>query len=174
MHRLLSRLGPACVVLAVLTGCSAGQIAQTASSVSTVDGTTANVGTIALRDIALAYPEEGVWQPGDDVRLEFVAVNGAPLDSDSLVSVSSPVFGGDSAGASDLPVELPASTDVSFYGSGVRLELTGLTESLRPTVRVPVTFTFQVAGEVTVSVPVGVPQDVVESDAEPFDFHGEE
>lgn len=179
MHRLLSRLAPAALAggLAVgaVTGCSAGQIAQTANQVSTVDGSTATIGNISLRDITFEYPPNGTYEPGDDARLEFTAVNSATLDADSLVSVSSTAFDGAPVDSgSDLPVQLPAGTDVSFGGDGELLELTDLTEQLLPSVRVPVTFTFQVAGEVTVMVPVAVPLDYVEKDVEPFDFHVEE
>jgi len=160
--------------VAVATGCSAGQIAQTANQVSTVDGSGADVGDIALRDITLEYPEAGTYEQGDDVRVEFVAVNTAELESDTLVSVSSSAFGGEADSDSGLPIELPPASDVSFTDEGAVIELTDLAEQLRPSVRVPVTFTFEVAGEVTVMVPVAVPLEFVENEAEPFDFHGEE
>lgn len=173
VHRPFSRLVLATSV-AVATGCSAGQIAQTANQVSTVDGSGADVGDIALRDITLEYPEAGTYEQGDDVRVEFVAVNTAELESDTLVSVSSSAFGGEADSDSGLPIELPPASDVSFTDEGAVIELTDLAEQLRPSVRVPVTFTFEVAGEVTVMVPVAVPLEFVENEAEPFDFHGEE
>lgn len=174
MHHLFSRLAPATLAVTVLTGCGAGQVSQTANQVSTVDGSAATVGDIALRDITLEYPEGGTYEQGDDVRLEFVAVNSAALDADSLLSVSSSAFEGEAGGDSALPIELPPATDVSFKDDGEVLELTDLGEQLRPSVRVPVTFTFELAGEVTVMVPVAVPLDYFEKEAEPFDFHGEE
>lgn len=176
MHRLIPRLAPAAAVLAAVTGCSAGQISQTANQVSTVDGAGATLGNVSLLDVRLEYPDSGLYEQGDDVRLEFVAVNSAALEADSLVSVSSTAFEGNASVNSDsgLPIELPPNTDVSFTDDGEVVELIGLTEQLRPTVRVPVTFTFETAGEVTVLVPVAVPTEFVENEAEPFDFHGEE
>ncbi len=178
MHRLIPRLAPAAVMaalaLAGVTGCGAGQISQTANQVPTVDGSGAELGNISLLDVTLEYPDGGVYEQGDDARLEFVAVNSAALETDSLVSVSSTAFEGAAGDNSDLPIELPANTDVSFTDDGEVVELTGLTEQLRPTVRVPVTFTFETAGEVTVMVPVAVPLEFIENEEEPFDFHGEE
>ncbi|WP_424184020.1 hypothetical protein ACOBQX_18970 [Actinokineospora sp. G85] len=53
------RLAPAAVGLAAalaLAGCSAGQITQTDSQLPAVNGTQATQGTVALRDVKLAYP----------------------------------------------------------------------------------------------------------------------
>lgn len=177
MHRLFSPLvlATAAVAVTLVTGCSAGQVAQTANQVPTVDGSAADVGDIALRDITLEYPEDGVYEAGDDARVVFVAVNQNALEPDRLLSVSSESFAGSTEGAdSDLPVELPASSDVGFREDGPVVELTGLDDLLRPSVSVPVTFTFETAGEVTVMVPVAVPLDYIEPEVEPFDFHGEE
>lgn len=175
MDRLFSRLARACAVVAVLTGCSAGQIAQTANQVSTVDGNAVNVGDIALRDITLEYPSAGVYEAGDDARVLFVAVNRNALQGDRLLSVTSEAFAGSTEDSqSDLPVELPPNTDVGFRDDGPTVELTDLNDLLRPSVSVPVTFTFEEAGEVTTMVPVAVPLEFIENEVEPFDFHGEE
>jgi len=172
---LVSRLVPAVAVIAVVTGCAAGQITQTSSQVSTVDGTGANVGDIALRDITLEFPSSGFYEAGDDARVLFVAVNENALEADRLLSVTSEAFAGSTDGsASDLPVELPPKTDVGFREDGPVVELTDLNDLLRPSVSVPVTFTFEEAGEVTTMVPVAVPLKFIENEVEPFDFHGEE
>jgi copper(I)-binding protein len=68
------------------SACGAGQIAETADQITTVDGATADVGTIGLRDIAIAYPEGGAYAEGDDARLELVIVNSG-IESDALVQV---------------------------------------------------------------------------------------
>lgn len=174
MRRLIFGFVPAAAVVLALTGCGAGQISQTANQVSTVGGSAADVGDIALRDITLEYPEGGTHEQGDDVRLEFVAVNTGALEADSLLSVSSAAFGGEAGGNSDLPIELPPGTEVRFTADGEVVELTDLSAELLPTMRVAVTFTFETAGEVTAMVPVAVPLEFIENDVEPFDFHGEE
>lgn len=71
-----------------LAGCGAGQIAQTAQDMPTVDGQMAQIGPIAIRDAALEYPPGGVYESGTDARLRMVIVNSG-VASDSLVSVSS-------------------------------------------------------------------------------------
>jgi len=172
--RLTSRLVPAAAVLILATGCAAGQIAQTSTQQSTTGGVSANVGEIALRDISLEYPEAGVWSTGDDVRLQFVAVNRSAGVDDALVDVTSPAFGGEVDSEATLPIELAAGVDTSFQGDGEVLELTSLGEELVPTVRVEVTFTFEQAGAVRVMVPVAVPLEHLERTDEPYDFHVEE
>jgi copper(I)-binding protein len=70
----------------LVTGCSAGQTAQTATQKSTVDGTAGTAGDIALRYVRLAYPEGGRYRAGDTATLEFFAVNSGPME-DRLVRV---------------------------------------------------------------------------------------
>lgn len=70
-----------------LAGCSAGQQAQTAEQRPTMDGTNAQAGQdVALRDIAIEYPEGGLYEQGSDARLRMVVVNEG-LQSDALVEV---------------------------------------------------------------------------------------
>lgn len=172
MQRSWFRAAALVAAAALLTGCAAGQLAQTAQIVTTVDGAEADVGSVALRDISLAYPVSGEHSVGSNVRLEFYAVNSDPLQPDNLQSVTSTVFtGGPNA---VLPVELPATGTVSFEPGGLIVELQGLSEALLPSVMVPVTFTFERAGTVTVQVPVGVPRTNQPNEVEPFDFNQEQ
>ncbi len=173
MQRLKIRLAPVAAVLVLATGCAAGQVTGTNTQLSTVDGTGVNVGDIALRDITFEYPDGGLYESGDSARLLFTAVNRNPLEPDALVDVTSPAFEGDLDSDEGVPIELPARVDVSFQGDGAVLELTDLAEELRTSVAVDVTFVFENAGEVTVQVPVAVPLEYEQADAEPFDFHEE-
>ena len=50
----------------------------------------AQVGSLAIRDVALDYPAGGGYERGSDARLRMVVVNGG-IAPDALVSVSSPV-----------------------------------------------------------------------------------
>ena len=59
----------------LLVGCQTGQQAQTAGQRPTIDGTNAQAGSIALRDITLAYPENGVYEAGGEARLDMIVVN---------------------------------------------------------------------------------------------------
>ena len=58
----------ACAALA-LTGCSAGQLTQTASQVAAVPGTNITVGSIALRDLTIQYNGPDGYRMGEDAPL---------------------------------------------------------------------------------------------------------
>ncbi len=91
----------------VLAGCSAGQITQTSSQVTAVDGANANAGTIAVRNAHFALPEDvktGVAYPrGSSAPLQLVIINTGGA-TDELVSVTSPIAGtGEVTGKRDVP-----------------------------------------------------------------------
>lgn len=96
--------------LAVLvTGCGAGQITQTDTQQSGVNGANANAGPIALRDVQLAAPagQQGTYPPGSNAVLIATIVN-TGLTSDSLVKVTTPAaasvtIDGSAAGGAQLP-----------------------------------------------------------------------
>lgn len=69
-----------------LAGCGAGQQAQTAEQRPTVDGTNAQAGDMALRNIAIEYPDGGRYEQGSDARLRMVLVNEG-MQPDALVEV---------------------------------------------------------------------------------------
>jgi copper(I)-binding protein len=86
----LRKILPAVAVgVVALTGCSVGQVTQTDSIEPAVNGNRANAGDIALRDVMVAYPENGGYDAGDDAPLLLTIVNVGSVD-DELVSVSSP------------------------------------------------------------------------------------
>jgi len=47
-----------------LSACASGQVAQTAQMSPTVDGQMAQVGSLAIRNVALDYPAGGVYERG--------------------------------------------------------------------------------------------------------------
>lgn len=84
-----SRLVLAALVTAggvVLAGCAAGQDAQTARQRPTIDGVDTQTGLVALRNIAIEYPEDGVHREGSDAPLRLVLVNTGET-ADTLVEV---------------------------------------------------------------------------------------
>jgi copper(I)-binding protein len=91
-----------------VAGCSAGQLAQTASVQSTVDGASGQAGPIALRDISIAYPTSGRYQQGDSGRLEFVAVNSGNRP-DRLLAIRTDAAGSVSSGAGSASPSATAS-----------------------------------------------------------------
>ncbi len=85
-------LGTALSALLV-TGCAAGQDAQTVNQRPPIDGASASAGNIAVRAAGLAAPEGTFYAKGDPAQLELVLVNNGTSD-DTLTSVTSPAAGG--------------------------------------------------------------------------------
>jgi len=72
----------------VLAGCGAGQITQTDSQQPAVNGTHAQVKTIALRDVAVQYPPQGPgYAAGATPSLTLTIINQGTQD-DTLTSVA--------------------------------------------------------------------------------------
>jgi copper(I)-binding protein len=76
-----------------LAGCGSGQVAQTAQQQGTIDGVSVQVGQLAVRDIALEYPNAGVYKKGTTARLRMVVVNQG-ISADVLTDVRSPAASG--------------------------------------------------------------------------------
>jgi copper(I)-binding protein len=77
----------------LLAGCQTGQQAETAEQRPTIDGTFAQVGSLALRDVRIEYPERGSWAQGSDARLQLIVVNQG-READQLVEVRTDVADG--------------------------------------------------------------------------------
>lgn len=73
-----------------LSGCSAGQIAQTARQVSAVNGNTADVGDVALRDVRILLPQSEQYTnaQGGKALLAFSVVNDGASQPDELSSIT--------------------------------------------------------------------------------------
>ena len=183
-----------------LSACSAGQVTQTATQERDRVGAMAQVGDIVLRQVAVTYPEGGRYEAGDDAPLRLAIVN-TGVEDDTLIEVTGEGFGeatisageepaststvppntgGGVTGSTEAPtgddgeLEIPAGTTV-FLGEdeGPAITLTDLDEELTTGGLVELTFTFENAGEVTLTVPVATPGEVLER-GESFDFHHEE
>ena len=147
-----------------LSGCSAGQQAQSAVQEPAVNGTSLNVGPVALRNIHLRADQVTDYvQPGREVELLFQAANNSPDVNDKLVSITSDVgtvsLSGDTA--------LPASGTLVVGapdGQITALESVETTEAAKAMVELtkPITngltynftFKFEQGGEGTFAVPV--------------------
>ncbi|MCB0925027.1 MAG: hypothetical protein KDB50_10880 [Mycobacterium sp.] len=172
MNRLTTRLTAATAGLAacglVVTGCSAGQISQTATQESAVNGTSANVKDIALRNVHLqAEQTSDFLQPGTVVPLVLVAANNSPDTDDTLLSITSDVGQVALAGTGAVPAAgalvLGPSADpgATPQASGAQGEtdpdgpaLVTLSEPITNGLTYDFTFTFEKAGRATVAVPV--------------------
>ncbi|TFV49405.1 hypothetical protein [Blastococcus sp. TF02A-35] len=74
-----------------LSGCSAGQVTQTATQDRDKAGAMARVGDITLRQANLAYPDGGRYEEGDDATLVLAIVNGA-TEADTLTEITGEGF----------------------------------------------------------------------------------
>jgi copper(I)-binding protein len=94
------RVGVGLALAAALftSACAAGQDAQTAEVRSSLDGTYATLGKIALRALAIQAPADSLYYPaGSDAPLTLVLVNtdsSTHAKPDKLVSISSPAAAG--------------------------------------------------------------------------------
>jgi copper(I)-binding protein len=78
----------------VLTGCGAGQIAQTAGQEPAVNGAYAQAGALAIRDAALQFPPNGeAYTAGSPASLMLTIVNETGQD-DELLGVTSDAASG--------------------------------------------------------------------------------
>ncbi|GAC1648458.1 MAG: hypothetical protein NVS4B6_23300 [Mycobacterium sp.] len=163
---LAARLA-ACGLTAVvaLSGCGAGQISQTATQEPAVNGASANVGPISLRNIRLRAPQTTDYvQPGQDAELLFVAVNTSPDTNDRLLSITSDVgtvnlSGGDTSvpANGDLVVGEPdgqtAPLESAEKADAVKAKI-DLSKPITNGLTYNFTFDFEKAGENTVAVPI--------------------
>lgn len=97
-RRVLTRFAPAVAGLGIavlLVGCGAGQITQTDTQQSGVNGGSGQVGAIAVRNAELQWPDnqQGVYAPGASATL-IVTIANTGIDPDELVGVSSPAASG--------------------------------------------------------------------------------
>jgi copper(I)-binding protein len=167
VNRLTNRLVAASAGLAacglILTGCSAGQISQTADQESAVNGATANVANIALRNIHLQAVQTGAAvEAGRTVELIFVAANISPDVNDKLISISSDVGTVAVTGATTIPAgtslivgSADGQEEATALGSAepTKAEVT-LTQPITNGLTYKFTFDFDKAGQTTVSVPI--------------------
>lgn len=162
-----------------LSACGSGQISQTASQVAAINGNFANVGQLALRNVHVVYPnsEEYSIEPGGNAVLAFTVINNSEETADKLtristdfaksVSIGDAVGGLEIAPQTALAAGTPAQDAEESSEAGSRTSenadspsdlalvvLNDLREGVRPGLTFPVTFSFQKAGNVTVSVPV--------------------
>jgi hypothetical protein len=149
----------------ILTGCGTGQISQSAGQESAVNGNSANVKNIALRNIYLqATQTSDFLKPGRIIPLLFVAANSSTESADKLVSITSDVgtvaLSGDGtiaptgalvATAGGAPGETPGT--VTPPTAAVTL-----TQPITNGLSYKFTFSFEKAGSTTVSVPIAAPE----------------
>nr|WP_322790574.1 hypothetical protein [Mycolicibacterium helvum] len=147
----------------ILTGCGSGQISQTADQESAVNGSTANVANIALRNIHIQAVQTGdALKPGRTVELIFAAANISPDTNDKLVNISSEVGTVAVTGATAIPAggslivgSADGQADATPLGSTepTKAEVT-LSQPITNGLTYQFTFDFEKAGQTTVAVPI--------------------
>ena len=152
----------------VLSGCSAGQISQSASQQPAVNGTLAWVGDptsgIALRNVHLRAPQTSDYvRPGGDAELLFVAVNESAEKDDRLVSITSSIGTVSLTGNLTVPAGgtlivgtpdgTPSALDATEGADTVEASVQ-LTEPISNGLNYPFTFTFERSGQKELNVPI--------------------
>lgn len=169
MNRLSYRLLAASAGLAacgvVLTGCGSGQISQVASQESAVNGMSANVKNIALRNVHLLATRDSV-SPGKTLPLVFVAANNSLDVNDKLTGITSDfgtvALSGDAAiPAGRALVAAPMGQPEAMSSTAPGTATVTLTKPITNGLSYPFTFTFEKAGAVTVAVPLSAGDEAV-------------
>ena len=195
-HRKITVLSTlALATVAAVTACSAGQVTQTSTQVATVQGSSADIGDLALRDIRIVYPSGGTYAEGSTAELVLVVTNQG-LTEDNLIDVTGEFFdsanlpsddpsptpsddpsstpSGDEPAQANVEAPIPAEGILQFGTSeSPSIELVNLTEKISVAEVFVITFVFEQAGEVTVEVPVANPTREIDRE-EGYDFHSEE
>lgn len=91
LRKILPAIAVGLVALGV-AGCGSGQVTQTDSMEPAVNGNKGDVGALALRNVAIAYPESGAYDKGGEAPLLLTIVNTGGTD-DELTAVSTPAAG---------------------------------------------------------------------------------
>lgn len=137
-----------------LTGCGAGQYAQSVNVKASILGANGGVGDMSTLNVRLAPTDQEKYPAGSDARVLLYLSNDG-INPDTLTSVSTPAaqsvkFSGD-------PI-VPAQTllDLSRE-TGRQLTVTGFLEDVYHGVSIPMTFSFANAGSLTINVPIENP-----------------
>lgn len=141
-------------VAAVVSGCGASTLGE---PYDPTEGVNAGRDGVLLRNaFIIGAPGGDALRPGADAPLYVTLVSERP-SPDRLVALASPgLFGGAKVQGGGL--EVPRQRRVGG-GPEPQAVLTGLTRPLRSGEHIPVTFTFERAGQIQVRVPVLPPSD---------------
>lgn len=147
-----------------LTGCSAGQVSQTATQQAAVNGSSVNVGNMQVRNVHIRADQNSDYvQPGRDAELIFQVANVSPDTGDKLVSVTTDIGTVSVSGDTSVPaggtliVGTPdgQTTPLDMVEAADAAKATlALTKPISNGLTYNFTFRFEKAGEATVVVPI--------------------
>ncbi len=152
-----------------LAGCGAGQLSQTASQESAVDGNAAAVKNVALRNVRIqAQQSTDFLRPGSTVDLVLVVINQSPDVADKLVGISTDIGKVTVTGNPSLPaggtlfVGTPNGQNKKAVDAVEAAGTVKATVALdKPITNGPnynFTFDFEKAGSVSLAVPISAPE----------------
>ncbi|WP_343573230.1 hypothetical protein [Mycobacterium sp.] len=158
----------AAIGAAALSGCGVGQIAQTAMEQSAVNGNTAGVKDVALRNVHIEALQTGDYlRPGATVPLVLVAVNQSPDTTDRLVGITTDIGKVTITGDPTLHAngvlfvgtqnDQPKKANKGENADTVKATIT-LSKPITNGPNYNVTFDFEKAGSVSVAVPISAPE----------------
>jgi copper(I)-binding protein len=165
-----------------LAGCSAGQISQTASQESAVDGNAAVINnppsSIALRNVRIqAQQNTDFLHPGANVDLVLVVVNQSPDVADKLVGITTDIGKVTVTGDATLPAGGTLFVGTPSGQNNKAVNAVEAADSVKATVALskPITngpnynftFNFEKAGSVSLPVPISAPEGPPLSAARP-------
>jgi hypothetical protein len=166
----VAALAAAGVIGAVaLAGCGAGQLSQTASQESAVDGNAAVINNVALRNVRIqAQQNTDFLRPGATVDLVLVVVNQSPDVADKLVGITTDIGRVTVTGDPTLPaggtlfVGTPngqnrKAVDAVEAANFVKATVT-LSKQITNGPNYSFTFNFEKAGSVSLQVPISAPE----------------
>lgn len=177
-----SWLGVALVSLLLVSGCGAGQNAETSREVPAIPGADADAGPIALRDLLIPY-REGGYPAGSNVPLvvrmfstaeQPVQLSQVAPGANGMMTVQAQRISLrqlEAAAGSDVPptsLVVPAEGYLLLVpGSGPYLVAEHITAALPDTASLPVRFSFSTGDSVQVDVPMAPPTYPVGSSPPP-------
>jgi copper(I)-binding protein len=152
-----------------LAGCSAGQLSQTSSQESAVDGNQAVINNVALRNVHIqAQQSTDFLRPRATVDLVLVVVNQSPDVTDKLVGISTDVGKVTVTGDPTLPAGGTLFVGTPRGQNRKAVEAVEAADSVRATVALSeqitngpnynFTFNFEKAGTVSLAVPISAPE----------------
>src|ERR1700748_2445299 len=152
--RLLLGAGVLALLIPAIAGCEAGQSAPTLEFHPASSGAQTDFNGIKITNAFVLGGPTGSEVPSGSSASMFVSLYNGGDNSDTLLSATAPGAAGNvslSGGTVPLPAD---SAPVNLTGPEPKVVLEDLTKPLSGGTSVPVTFTFQHAGQVTLQVPV--------------------
>jgi copper(I)-binding protein len=165
MNRI-GTLGIAVAATAVLASCGEPQRVHQSGTM----GTNAEVGGVVLRNVFVQAPGDGSYQPGEDAVVRLAMFGGSDRP-DALLGVRTPSADrvdlradADCDGTGDTVPRIPVPAEGAVYEPGsvdlaYHLRVVDFSEEVLAGTTVPLTFTSENAGEVTVEAMVEAEDD---------------